>query len=277
MIFPNNKILRKQSEAGVSLMLAILVLAAITAVAFSLATIVFIEIRSAGDASRTEPALYATVGVTEEALFQYKRLYDIPDDQLPMNVPQCSPDDAVIVSAASVPGGYNICNINSVSLTMPGNQPILFDESPRIEYLESGVTKTIPMYMQNSFAQQYDSIFINLLPNDKQKSVDVRFVANYKNNPVPTYLPGPTSNQTYSIDSGGNINPTIALSGEYQLEMILENNNNNQDLEVVIATHRTNAPTGEPQGLPYVGEQVLRILANYAGLNRTYQVRIPIP
>ncbi len=68
---------RQPKQAGVTLLLAILVLSAITAIAFSLATIVFIEIRASSDLQRTEPALYATQSVIEEAILKVKR--GVPD------------------------------------------------------------------------------------------------------------------------------------------------------------------------------------------------------
>ncbi len=57
-------------------MLAVLVLAGITAIAFSVAAIVFVEIRASGDLLRTEPALYAVQSVTEEALYSSTRNID---------------------------------------------------------------------------------------------------------------------------------------------------------------------------------------------------------
>jgi hypothetical protein len=67
-------------ESGVTLLLSLLILSAITAIAFSLATIMFIEIRSSGDLQRTEPALFATQGILEEAIFKIKRnVSEIPE------------------------------------------------------------------------------------------------------------------------------------------------------------------------------------------------------
>lgn len=250
-------------QAGVTLMLAVLVLSAITAVAFSLATIVFIEIRSAGDSARTEPALYATLGVTEEALFQYKR-YNDPindgsgDDGSTFDVPSCHP------------AFRQICNINGVTLTMPGIQPIAFDDSPRVEFVGAGVTKVIPMYVVNDFDQQYDSLQIDVLPNETSGSVEVSFEVTQANETSPTIITGG------SVSPGRPYTYTgFSLTGQYDLVITNTNNKTHQDVSVVITTERVGG--AQPEGLPFVGEQVLRIMADYVGLTRTYQVRIPVP
>lgn len=63
----------KPRQAGVTLLLAILVLSSILAISFSLATILFIEVRNSGDLIKTEPAFYAANGVGEQAIFNVKR------------------------------------------------------------------------------------------------------------------------------------------------------------------------------------------------------------
>lgn len=242
-------------QTGISLLLAVLVLAAITAVAFSLATIVFIEIRSAGDSSRTEPALYATLGVTEEALFQYKRLSN-PSEGGGLDVPSCLPKD------------LNICSLNGVLLSMPGNQPIAFDESPRVEYVPRGVTKTIPMYLANDYTQQYATLKLDLLPNETNQAIKTSFQITKDDQTEPDLC----CNATVEV---GTQYVYTDFQTEGQYDLILENPSADQDLAVSISTVRVGKLT--PSGLPFVGEQVLRIMADYAGLTRTYQVRIPIP
>ncbi len=256
MISVNKAHINRTSEAGVTLMLAVLVLAAITAVAFSLATIVFIEVKSAGDAARTEPALYATLGVTEEALFQYKRLYDPVSGPSPLNVPACAPS------------GQGVCSLNGVTLTLPGTQPIAFDNSPREEFIGAGVTKILPMYVVNDFTtQQYTDLQVDVLPNQSSAGVDISSNIYYTTQVDPTPgFSGSASPGSPFVTSG------FYSSGQY--ELIIQNKSS-QDLTVSIATVRSG--NAQPAGLPYVGEQVLRIMASYAGLTRTYQVRIPIP
>ena len=255
MTLVNKYSIDRSSESGVTLMLAVLVLAAITAVAFSLASIVFIEVRSAGDASRTEPALYATLGVTEEALFQYKRAYD-PVGGLQMNVPTCAP------------ANENICSINGVTLSMPGTQPIAFDNSPREEFIGAGVTKVVPMYVVSNYTtQQYSFLQVDVLPNQTSAGVSISSNIYYDNQVDP-------SSGFSGSASPGSPFYTYAFFAPGQFELVLTNSSS-QDVTVSITTTRVG--DAQPGGLPYVGEQVLRIMASYVGLTRTYQVRIPIP
>lgn len=255
-----NKIqFKNSSQSGVTLMLAVLVLASITAVAFSLATIVFIEIRSAGDSSRTEPALYATLGVTEEALFQYKRAYD-PIGGLNLNVPACQP------------ANENVCLINGVTLTLPDidgqPQPIAFDYSPREEFIGGNVTKILPMYVVNIYdEQQYKFLKVDVLPNESNAGIDISTNIYYADqlDPVPGFSGTASPGAPFSTSG-------FYSSGQYELILT---NTTSQDITVVITTERVGDL--QPAGLPFVGEQVLRIMADYVGLTRTYQVRIPIP
>jgi hypothetical protein len=243
------------SQSGVSLLLAVLVLAAITAVAFSLATIVFIEIRSSGDAKRTEPALYATFGVTEEALFQYKRFYT-PVSKGDFNVPTCDG-----------PKYSDVCLINNVTLTLPGTQPLSFDNNPRVEYVAESSTISIPMYIAGDYSQQYSQIQIQVLPNSNLTAVTASFNITFQDNSTTSVTPFPVS------PGQPNTFTQFLPSGQY--ELIIQNQDPYNPVYVSLVTTRVSGQ--EPSGLPFVGEQVLRIVADYLGLTRTYQVKIPIP
>jgi hypothetical protein len=242
----------KKNQAGISLMLSILVLAAVTAIAFSLATIVFIEIRSAGDMTRTEPTLYGAFGVTEEALFQYKRFVN----STVLNVPTCSPGS----------GDQNgVCTIGTVNggVKLTSSEPIEFDDSPRVEVVPAGTVKVIPMYTTTEFTKpQYSSISLQVLPGGP--SLDYYFKV--------TEGEG-THNEGVGLMASTNPSTPFTGFGNGQYALVLQNTSGD-DASVVITTVRTGSG---PQGLPFVGEQVLRIKADYSGLNRTYQVRIPIP
>lgn len=244
-----------QNQEGVSLMLAVLILSAVTAIAFSLATIVFIEIRSSGDSARTEPALYATLGATEEALFQYKRFYS-PSVAGDFDISQCAG-----------PVGSNPCLINGVTLTLPGTQPLAFDDSPRVEYIPVSSTKNIPMYLTNDYTQQYTHAILEVLPNATDSGVDYVFRKTANDGTITDQATGSVSPGSQYDFSG------FDTTGQY--EIILTNSSVTQGISVSITTTRVG--DAQPAGLPFVGEQVLRIVANYLGLTRTYQVRIPIP
>jgi hypothetical protein len=62
-----------KDQNGITLFLAILVLSAILAISFSIATILFVEIRSSGDLVRTEGVFYGAEAISEEVFFKTKR------------------------------------------------------------------------------------------------------------------------------------------------------------------------------------------------------------
>ena len=63
----------RKNQSGITMILALLVLGAVTALSFSIAAVTYIELRASGDVLHTEPALYATQGIMEEAIFRIKR------------------------------------------------------------------------------------------------------------------------------------------------------------------------------------------------------------
>ena len=69
----NYKLQITNSQPGVTLLLAILLLSTILAISFSLATILLFQVRTSEDFSRTEGALYAADGVAEQSLFTTMR------------------------------------------------------------------------------------------------------------------------------------------------------------------------------------------------------------
>src|SRR5579864_1216596 len=88
MTFLTNKFNIKHStsnirQEGVTLLLGLLILASLLAISFSLASILFIEVRSSSDLLKSESSLYAATGVGEESLFNLKR------GVCPNNDPSC--------------------------------------------------------------------------------------------------------------------------------------------------------------------------------------------
>ena len=273
----HKKIKSYGKQTGVSLMLAVLILSAITAVSFSVATIVFIEIRSSSNSLRTEPNLYATLGVTEEALFQYKRGYEPNPNSI---IPEFD------VISCSGPNGSNVCFINDVTLTLPPPQPLEFDTNPRVEYIAPNSTKVIPMYRNLKFQQEYSQIDMQVFPNESDTELEVFYVKTNAQgikecypggtgDPLPcdvtSIVPVAPDKYTFSGFTPGN------QPDADQFELTIENNNPTQGVSVSIVTKRYNPLSGEPEGLPFPAKKVLRIVADYLGLTRTYQVEIPVP
>lgn len=243
-------------------MLSVLVLAAITAIAFSLATIVFIELRSSRDVLRSEPALYATLGVTEEALFQYKRF--VPSNQ--MDVTTC------------LPSGGQICTINGVSMASPAPELLTEEETPHLETIYASKTNEIPLYFLQdstcdeacSWNMQYGEIEFELVPQgvplDQNLTVTMRCIDKGG-------LTCPEGEYTVDIDEGsgrGSWTPPVIVNRHYWIEL------NNPTTSNMLLSIWSYDQSGNNKGLPIILERVLKIVADYAGLTRTYRVEIPI-
>ncbi len=232
-------------------MLAVLVLSAITAIVFSMATIVVIEIRSSGDALRTEPALYATLGVTEEALFQYRRNAGTPGTNY--DVPSC------------LPANKNVCAINNVALVSSLKQ---FDESPRVQLVRQGEIVKLPIYVPQSFGQQYGSVKVTILNTGSGESVAVSINETDLSN--ATNVRGSASLNDAGVTTFEFT--TFNSSATSQYDLVLDNADAAGAVSVSI---ETTGPDGAKKGLPFLDQKVLKIGASYLGLTRTYTVRIP--
>lgn len=243
----NNQV---SAQSGVALMLSVLVLAAVTAIAFSLATIVFIELRSSRDVVRSEPALYATLGVTEEALFQYKRAID----ESVLDVPNCFPNN------------QNICSLNGVSMLNPAPEILAEDEVPKVVTVYKGQTVTLPMFEIGKWEPVFGKIDVKLVPLGSLGSLVVK--ANW----IDTQVNSGTDDIAIINEKSGRVSWSGFLANrQYELELTNPTTNN---LSVSIWSYDIDNST--PKGLPFIAKRVLKIVADYSGFTRTYIVEIPV-
>lgn len=246
-------------------MMAVLVLAAMTAIVFSLATIVFIELKASRDLVRSEPNLYATLGVTEEALFQYKRYVNERSDGgdvTLMDVPSCFPSN------------NNICKIGNVTLELPlessgDPQPLDFDETPKLTTIFAGETQIIPLYSLNDYTVQYGLVTLQRVPvgNTGNLSVSLRKIPQDPEQ-------GETTTFLFNLDEGDPEPINQFITGN-QYELVIQNLDLVNNVQLNINSYAADGTT--PKGLPFIGKKVLKVVANYFGLTRTYTVFIPVP
>ncbi len=241
-------------------MLSLLVLAAITAISFSLATIVFIELRSSGDVVRSEPSLYATLGITEEALFQYKRFVNERSNGVPVNPPlldvvACEPDPSV-------------CDLGGLSFDANEDIELLdYDVNPRIQTIYAGETTSIPLYNSSTnYDAQYGLVQLEMVPADHNYNLDILLEGVAEDG-------SPLTPQPYTLSEGSATTITAMGVPGYQYELSLINNSPENFL-VQIYSYATNMST--LKGLPFIGRKVLRVEANHLGITRTYWVNIPV-
>lgn len=231
-------------QKGIAMLLAILVLAAITAVSFSLATIMFVEIRTSGDVFRTEPTLYASEAITEEALFKVKR-------NAPITYTTCLP--------VATP-------CTGVVLNNPPPLVQLYNSSPFVEVISPSTTKQYQIVDPNNVfgGSGYGKLIITLQSTGLSATATVDQIDPVSGDRLPSYG---------STTLSANIPWTLIVQPSYQYELNITNTSSGNSIIVSVDTYASDGTTR--QGLPYIGQTVLDIIASYAGLTRKYEVKIP--
>ncbi len=227
------------------MLLAILVLSAITAISFSLATIMFIEIRSSWDVFRTEPTLYASGAITEEAIFKVKR-------------------SAPVGYATCIPAGTPCTGI---VLDNPAPAVQVYATSPLVEVVSPSVTKQHQIVNPNDLfgGAGYGKLIVTFLNAGAGLSLNVS-VDQIDPLNGDRLLAGSTTLNSSSPW-------TLVLQPTFQYELNVQDSSAITSATVAIDTYASNGITR--QGLPYIGQTVLDIIASYAGLTRKYEVKIP--
>ncbi|MEK7652213.1 MAG: hypothetical protein AAB351_03395 [Patescibacteria group bacterium] len=107
---------RTSNQDGVTLLLAILVLSAITAIVFSIAAIAVNEIKTSSDLTRTEPVLTAAEAVAEDSLFKLVRGLG--------TVSGCASPSSTIIAGVTVTtcASYYLSNPYTFSLPADGER-----------------------------------------------------------------------------------------------------------------------------------------------------------
>lgn len=237
-------------------MLAILVLAAITAIALSLSTIILIEIRSSIDLKNTEPNMYSTLGLTEMALFEYKR----GSDQY-LDVNNC------VVGGSSLPWWCSTSNNVKLGVSSQSSYDV-----PRILVIPASTTVNIPMYFKSNVWE------------NKFSRVVIKPISTYVVGDILIYFNQIPQNTT-------DINNPVIRGNEITLKSDLEQTgfNSSMQYEIEIKNASTSPKTlaiysytqinniEKTLGLPYIGNKVFNVTANAFNLTRVYQVKIPLP
>jgi hypothetical protein len=267
--------IKDSRQAGITLLLAILILASVLAISFSLATIMFIEVRDSGDLLKTEPALYAATGVGEQAFFNLERHICTGND--------CS---------------YTTNFANNVQ--MPTMPTVLSTSTPIfIDKVKTGSTfsNTLNKYdFCNATAGAsgcgYGKAIVSYIPTNNNNDTLHAYLCQF--DPNAPYLTTPCTvrsttetvqdywaapNSFLDFDGGVSMglytNSSVSwnLIPGYQQQLILTNPTGQADIYVKIQTFGPDGTTGK--GLPYVGETVVAINTQNASVGRRIQVIVP--
>lgn len=227
-------------QSGITLMLAVLVLAGITAVAFSIAAIVFVEIRASGNLLRTEPALYAVQSVTEEAFYSTTRnISSFPFSTSINGVSLATAARSYDPSPQTYVVYYN--TETKFSLADPANPFKNSYITVQIDYISppAGTKVAVQLYRYQNNGQQGVVDQKDLIPSAKSWTINF---SNYDSNPS---------------------------NSEFELVLTTDNPNNST---VLITSARTGSPSS---GLPLIGRSAYDVTASYLGLTRKYTVSTP--
>ena len=251
------------------MLLAILILSAMMAISFSLATIMFVQIRSSGDLLRSEGSLYGASAVSEEVLFSLKRSvtisnYDSPAANAVATSTLRSLNDNIIqVMVPPAGAGGNAFATASV------HYPIYNSSNPtggsgygklKITYLNTGSTGSLSVYMCQFDPTVSYGTDPCTDPGNSQYWLSAR--------PGGDILSPNQAYQTLTYDSSKNFTSTM------QQELILANSSGN-NIYVQIESFASDGATR--LGLPIFGQQVVDITSTTAGVTRKLRVSVPNP
>ncbi len=248
--------------------MGILVLSSLMAISFSLATILFIEVRTSSDLTKTEGALAGANGVAEQALYNIKRSVDCDEN--------CYQTDF-----------SNHVALNGEPESSTVASPTLLD---KVEPASNNLTNT---------KNKYDFCSTNTPPNGGcgYGKVVVTYEPSGNNDPLVVNLCEFDASGTTSYDTA----PCTDLDDDYwqtghngqflasgqqlvltltpgmQQQLILYNYNvtSTQNIYVQIQTFDTNGTT--PKGLPYANKTSVSINALNGLVGRKIKVVVPNP
>lgn len=250
-------------QSGVTLLLSLLILSAITAISFSLATILFVEIRSSGDLSRTEPALYAANGITEEALYNVKRSTGVTTYS--SSVGSVSTTN----SSSSFHDAVQRDKILTTSNTFAGTRNRYAFYDPTNPYSAGGYSRVKVTFLNtnsggtlNIYLCQFDPLDSSATCSDVGNTTYMIF---RDTNPAPLSAGGVWDSLT---DCGCTLDPTK------QQELVLYQTGATSDMYVQIETYDG---SGIAKGLPYFGETAVDVVAAGTGVTRKIRTIIPTP
>lgn len=249
------------------MLLSLLLLSAVAAISFSLATIVFVEIRASSDVQRTEPTFYATQAVVEEATFAIKR----------------TTGQTAFPTSFNCIGQTNTC----ISLVVP--PPTRYRDvviTEKISPLSTTYTNTANKY----YLVNPDDLYAD---TDGGGSPDGSYgklqVTNIGDVPVRVALCPITVNDCVTPGTGlwefsdirlnpgsalGTGNQVLSPTTSYTLYILYDGaQGGSQNGYVRIATFSGDGVTA--RGIPYFGKKAVDITASYLGLTRKYRAVIP--
>ena len=269
----------QKSQPGVTLLLTIIILTAMMAVTFSVASILVTEIRSSGDVQRTEQAYYGAQGQVEESLFAVKR--------------------SAPVTYSTQIGQSSLASSPTVNSSTPA---VIVDRIPPNTTFTTANTYVFPPGVAGdpSSGSGYDRVIVTYLPSGQNGTHDlgyvVVFICQFDQNEdydptgatAHTYATPPCTDQTIptglsdsywlryatlTSTNSASVSVDQSLNSEMQQELIIYNTSQTQPAYIKIQPFQN----GVAKGLPYYTEQSVTSDASNSGVGRKINVIIPNP
>jgi hypothetical protein len=272
------------SQEGVTLFLAILVLSSILAISFSLATILFIEVRTSGDLTKTEGALAGANGVAEQALFNIKRSVTCDNTNTNKNCYTSNFTNHVVLNGD--PQTTTIASPNLVDKVLPTSNSVANTEN-KYDFCSINTPPTNPDGTPNGCG--YGKVTVTYEPSGNTDQMMV-YLCQFDASGNTTYASPPCTDLSDSYWASGSCGTpvmtqnggcpsqswTLDLSKQQQLIIYNGNQVSTQDMFVQIQTYADIAGT-IPKGLPYANKTAVSINAINGQVGRKLKVVIPNP
>ncbi len=247
----------QDKQSGITLLLSVLLLSAITTIAFSLAAVGFAEIATSNDLSRTEPILYYSLGLAEEAAYGVKR--DVEDIKMLLGAECANTFSQFVLDSNNVTNTKTkICNFNpkkNVEVIVPANT---YNSSVRLYIYDpsnSGTGKS--GYSKVTFTKTSNnsgSVRIYMCPLSLE-CTDPNINGNGWVNPAGILL------------NYDNPEPVTLADGSYEVVFINAGSGSTALEYVQVST--------EPKGLPYLNKEGIEIQSSFGRLIRRLRVLVP--
>lgn len=265
----------QQSQQGITLLLSILLLASISAIAFSVASITLIEVRTSGDVQRTEPIFYSDQGIAEEAVYGLKRKASPATATAPTAlyfggdcstsfVPYIAPD-------TSVTSQVKICNVapGDVVVRVPASavdyatakRLYMFDPSPGNQGTGPGGYEVLNI---ENISTINAAVRVFICHLDEECQSPAQGTSDW-------VVDGRTGANDIDQGSTGQFSGVIDPARSYEISLI-NLSGQPQDLFVRVVTEK---PGGVSYGLPYLNKKKVEIQSTKSGLTRRVEVLVP--
>lgn len=248
--------LSSDRRAGVTLLLSVLLLSAITTIAFSLAAVGFAELATSDDLARTEPVFYHSLGIAEEATFGMKRQEPSVLSRLGGECPQSF--TTYVLNTGPIASKVKHCNFNqesTIEVAVPKNTA---NSAVRVYAYDPSTGGSGSFYTTLKFRKTTDNGGVVELYMCKltQECSDL---SQYPAVPLSGWdVPGTV------LYAGSPATSAPDPSKPYEI-VLLNKTGPKEYVEI------TTAPTG----LPYLNKEAIEIQSEYGRLIRRLRVLVP--